>query len=344
MRGRELKCIKYQGNGKRTHWAYFLSFFLIYWPRGSVAGVNNEVDSLYANYLLNETLPPDALRILRSCLIFCGKADLTLALLDNLDAKMAEYASTFRSPSNDLIPSPAGCFIRRCEEFDHELRKVLLDIGPRVDLSTFRPEPLTDPTIHDGLAGACLAFGITVLHGYCEGVSIDGFGKARAEKKHVLRVKKGEILMDVMAIGPAAFHVVRYLANSKTSAILKMKMFSTMISLLFRTCTEISGSAASVNDASVFMEQGEWRFKEQESVWGFPISRLERFWLRCGAVSTRFIEDEKPRLILLKDCEAVEFLKRFRQEKTDGPSPFFYASRHGIYSPETLQKLKEKAA
>lgn len=278
------------------------------------------------------------------CLRYSGKADVALEYLEDLQRSINRFASEFRSPSGETIPSPPCAYIKRCEEFIYELREFLLGVGPRIDLTTFYPQPLTDPNIHDDLAGACRAMGISADHGYCDGVSIDAFGKARAENRHVLRLKKGEILMDVMASGPATFHVVRYLANSKASAILKMKTFSTMISLLFRTSKEISGSAASVNDNSVFMEQGDWRFKEQKSVWGFPISRLERFWLRAGAVTNRFIAEEKPRLLLFGEGAAMDFLKQFRQEQPDGPSPFFYASRHGIYSSETLQNLQEKAA
>ena len=178
-----------------------------------------------------------------------------------------------------------------------------------------------------------------------DAVVIDDFGRARAHKDHIIRFQKDEMLMDVMDASDS-FHVIRFLAVCpKTSAIKKMKVFSQMVALLHRTAPIVSGTPATENDNSVKMDQsGEWRFDEEKSVWGFNISRLQQFWHRVGGITTHLLDDGKNQMLFLIEHQAIQFMDKFRQDYPSSPSPFYYASRHGIYSPETLLKLKEASA
>ncbi|MEI6702440.1 MAG: hypothetical protein WCL71_02745 [Deltaproteobacteria bacterium] len=213
-------------------------------------------------------------------------------------------------------------------------------------MTDFRPQPLTDRTIHCDLAGACAEAGIIAEHGYCDAVVINDSGRARVRKDHILRFRSGEMLMDIMDGDGDSFHCIRFLAVCpKTSAIKKMKVFSQMVSVLHRTGPKVSGTPATENDNSVKMAQGgSWRFIEQKSPWGFNISRLEQFWLRVGGITTRLFDDSKNRMVFLREDEAIKFMEKFRRDFPDVPSPFYYASRHGIYSTGTLLKLKEASA
>jgi len=300
------------------------------------------VTSLYADKLLKETLPDDARRILRSSLIFSGEADTDLELLADLETNMARYATSFRSPSGDLMPVIPSDFIRRCNEFDSSLRKYLWGVGSRVDLTGFSPQPLTDPKIHCDLAGACAEAGIIAEEAYCDAVVTDESGRARASKNHILRLKKGEMFLDVTDAEDSA-HVIRFEAVCpKTSAVTKMRTFSRMLALLHRTMPSVTGTPATMNDNSVRMDHAEWRFDKENSPWGFEISRLERFWLRAGAVTNRLFGNGNKRLALLREDRAIEFLETYRQTHPDGASPFALASRHGIYTKEILLRLREE--
>lgn len=230
----------------------------------------------------------------------------------------------------------------RSGEFDCMLREMLLEIGSRVDFSNFSPRPFMEPHFHGDLAGRCKMAGIELLKDYCVGVTINELGQARADKKEVLRLKKGEIILDVEDIGGGTAHIIRFLAVCpRTSAITKMRTFSSMVSLLHFTMPVIFGKAATGNDNSISMPDGDWRFCDcKGSPWGFSISRLQGFWLCAGAVSTRLIGDHDPMLFLYREDEAQTFLRRFRQKLPAGPSPYALASRWGIFGKETLGRLK----
>lgn len=300
------------------------------------------MEQLYAHSLIQETIPEDALRVLRSSLKATGKAQLETDILGgNLTADMIAFAKDFMSPSGVHLQSSPSDFMNRCHEFDRTLRGFLQEIGSRVDLADFSPQRLRDPKIHCNLAGACQKAGILAEHGYCDAVAIEA-GRARVRKDHIIRFRKGEMLMDVTGDGDS-FHIIRFLAVSPTiSTVVKLRTISEMLRLLHRTTSVVTAKAATVDDNSVKMgSDGEWRFREENSPWGFKVSRLEEFWLRVGAVTDRFLGDEKHGLLFFRENEAVEFLKRFRQKLPAGPSPYALASRWGIFGKETLARLKE---
>jgi len=266
-----------------------------------------------------------------------------LEALDNLEGTMKRYIHEFKSHSGVWMPAFPFDIANRASEFDRMLRDMLLEIGSRVDFTDFSPRPFMEPHFHGDLAGRCKKAGIELLQDYCDGVTIDEFGRARADRKQVLRLKKGEIILDIEDIGEGTAHIIRFLAVCpRTSAITKMRIFSKMVSLIHFTLPVIFGKAAtSDNDNAVRLQNGEWRYISEQSPWGFSISRLERFWLSAGAVTTRLIGDHDPMLFLYREDEAEKFLQRFRQKNPAGASPYALASRWGIFGKETLARLKE---
>jgi len=296
---------------------------------------------LYALSLLIDTLPDDALRILKSSLRFADPADRRLDLLDNLQRKMLRYASNFHSPTGNSIPATGFCYKARCNDFINSLRELLRGLKSRIDLTNLSLKPLTDPSIHENLAGACKQAGISAEHGFCEIVKISESGRARAGKSHILRLTKGEVLIEFSDNGDS-FHLFRVLAMSrKESAVLKLKTFSEMLNILFRTVKKVTARSASYDDLTVKMGAcGDWRFEIEQSIWGFEFSRLNRFWLRAGAIPERLLNPKSDVLVFLRKDYALEFLEKFREGCPDSPSPWFYASRFGIYSPDLLIRLR----
>ncbi|MEI6492600.1 MAG: hypothetical protein WCO94_08635 [Verrucomicrobiota bacterium] len=298
----------------------------------------------YARCLLADTLPPEALRILRNSLRSSGNAALILEALDDLEGKLKRYTREFQSRSGDWMPAFPFDIANRSGEFDSTLREFLIAIGSRVDLTNFSPRPLTEAHFHGDLAGRCRKAGIELSHEYCDGVKIDRWGRARADRYHVLRLKKNEIVLDVEDNGDGTAHIIRFLAVCpQTSAITKMRTFSKMVSLLHQTMPVIHGRAATGDDNAVRLQNGEWRFLQETSPWGFSISRLEHFWFAAGAVTARLIGNCDPLLFLYREDEAIAFHQRFRQKTPAGasPSPYALASRWGIFGKEALSRLKE---
>lgn len=297
--------------------------------------------NLYARSLLAQTLPRDARRILLNCFEYAGEDRENVAFIRNVESAMERFASEFCSPGGSWQPTDGFAYMLRAELFDSRLRGFLHAIGGRLDMSGFTPRPLEDPAFHQDLAGACKQAGFDLQHDFCDSVRIDASGRARADSGHIVRLRAGDMFMDAEA-SEDSFHVVRFIAdNSKQAAFGKLRTFAAMVRLLHRTAPVLTAKAASVNDRSVFMAKGgEWRFKTEESVWGFSISRLERFWLRAGAVPERILGGDSRVLALFREDRALEFAKEFRREKPDSASPFFYASRQGIYKAETLALLR----
>lgn len=87
-------------------------------------------------------------------------------------------------------------------------------------------------------------------------------------------------------------------------------------------------------------------FEKEASIWGFPVSRLERFWLRAGAVPLRVLrQDGDPSVIaLLREDEALRERERFKKESPTAPSPWFYLSKKGIYDSEISDDLRMQTA
>ncbi len=126
--------------------------------------------------------------------------------------------------------------------------------------------------------------------------------------------------------------------------MVRLATFKKMLNLLFSTVPLVTGKAGSVNDQSIFMEDGgKWRFRHENSVWGFEITRLEKLWLTMGAIPARLVYDTKnPLLYLLREDRALELARFRRESQPDEPSPWTYLSTHGIYGKETVIKLAPK--
>ena len=297
------------------------------------------------NLLIKRTLPDDARRILKACFEAAGDSAESIAYLNGLEGKMHQHASNQQTPFGISILPSFHDYQSRCEEFDQQLRRWLHDdVGPRLDPQTLSPVPVTDSSLHEDLVGACKNSRIELQRGFADAVDISPYGRASASRKAVLRLSKGEIFMDVVG-GQNSFHVARFVAtDKKISPFRKFAVFVEMIQLLHRTAPIVTGKVATKDDPTIHLDSGDWRFKKEQSVWNFPVSRLERFWLRAGAVPLRVLrQDGDPSVIaLLREDEAVKEIEKFSATNPAAPSPWFYASNHGIYSKNTLKTLNSR--
>jgi hypothetical protein len=233
----------------------------------------------------------------------------------------------------------------KCQEFEESLRKVLIEIGSRIDLTSFTPAPLIDPNAHDNLAGRGKASGVSVGFGCCDSVLIDGWGTARATQSQIIRLTAGNVSMDLQDTGENTFHILRFLGSKcPQGTMVRLARFKKMLNLLFSTVPLVTGKAGSLNDQSIFMEDGgKWRFQPEKSVWGFEITRLEKLWLTMGAIPARLVHDRKnPLLYLLREDAALELARFRRESQPEESSPWAYLSNHGIYSKEAVINLADK--
>jgi hypothetical protein len=295
--------------------------------------------------LIKKTLPDDARKILRNCFKHAGDSYESIAFLDGLESRMHRHAMEQPSPFGFPIPPSPHQYQDRCEEFDLQIRDWLFnDVGPRMDPNTLALEPVADFSLHNNLQGACKDLGVTLEQGFADSVDIDAYGRAKAAPRGILRLSKGEIFMDV-AGGKDSFHVARFVAtDKKISPVRKFAAFVQMIKLLHRTAPIVTGKVATKDDPTIHLNSGNWRFKKEQSVWNFPVSRLEKFWMRAGAVQLRVLrQDGDPSVIaLLREDEAVKEIEKFSATNPAAPSPWFYASNHGIYSKNTLKTLNSR--
>lgn len=291
----------------------------------------------FPKQLIDSILPADALRILINSIQDAGEAKDTVRLLQSVEAQMLQYASDRRHSSNPFY------FESRCLEFESFLRKVLSDLGNRVDLNSFTPVPLEDPSIHENLSKASKAAGFYPQHGYCNAVNIDSFGRATAQRAHILRLSYGEIYADFLE-SEGSFHVIRFIALCpQIPTIQKMQVFVRMVRLLLRTATRVSGKPATSNDGCIRMDSsGDWRFLKESSPYG-DITRLERFWLRSGGISERLVIPNSPYVLFFRDADALEVAREWRIQRPNDPSPYALASRFSHFFPATLEKLRLKA-
>jgi hypothetical protein len=299
----------------------------------SPLGVKIYVYSL-PKQLIDSILPADARRILINSIQDAGEARDTLRLFQNVEAQMLQYASDVRHSLNPLY------FESRCLEFESFLRKVLSDLGNRVDLSSFTPVPLEDPTVHENLSKASKAAGFYPEHGYCDAVYMDSLGRASAHRAHIVRLSHSDIFADFQE-SEGSFHVIRFIALCpQMPSIQKMRVFVRMVRLLLRTATRVSGKPATSNDGCIRMDSsGDWRFLKESSPHG-DITRLERFWLRSGGISERLVIPNSPYVLFFRDTDALEVAREWRIQKPNDPSPYALASRFSHFAPATLEKLR----
>lgn len=290
----------------------------------------------FAKQLIDSTLPAEARRILISSIQDAGEAKDTRRLFQNVEERMIQYASHNRHSPNPLY------FESRCLEFESFLREVLRNLGNRVDLTGFTPVSLDDPAIHDHLSKSSKAAGFCPEHGYCDSVHVDLFGRATAHKAHIVRLRHEEIYADFQET-EECFHVIRFIAPCpQMPSIQKMKVFVRMVRLLLRTAPRVSGKPAITNDGCVRMDSsGDWRFLREPSPYG-DITRLERFWLRSGAMPERLVVPNSSCVVFIRDADALEVAKELRILKPNAPSPYALLSRFSHFSPATIAKLAGK--
>jgi hypothetical protein len=297
------------------------------------------------NLLIKRTLPDDARRILKACFEAAGDSAESIAYLNGLEGKMHQHASNQQTPFGISILPSFHDYQIRCEEFDQQLRRWLHDdVGPRLDPQTLSPVPVTDSSLHEDLVGACKNSRIELQRGFADAVDISPYGRASASRKAVLRLSKGEIFMDVVG-GQNSFHVARFVAaDRKISPLRKFAVFVEMIKLLHRTARIVTGKVATKDDPTIHLDGANWRFEKEPSIWGFDVSRLERFWLRAGAVPMRVLrKDGDPKVIaLLREDEVLNEIEKARKANPTAPSPWHYASVKGIYGREILGILRMK--
>lgn len=290
---------------------------------------------------IQQVLPLEARKILIRSLEGVDDFDF-LPLLRKPEQVMNDYARSSITPCGVVLSSDGLAYRMKCQEFEESLRKVLIDIGSRIDLTSFTPTPLIDPKTHDNLGDRAEASGISVVFGCCDSVLIDGWGTARATKSKTIRLIAGNISMDLQDTGEKRFHILRFIASEcPQGTMVRLAAFRKMLNLLFYTVPLVTGKGGSVNDQSIFMaDGGKWRFKHEKSVWGFEITRLEKLWLTMGAIPARLIHDPKnPLLYLLREDEALELARFRRESEPEQSSPWAYLSNHGIYSKETVINL-----
>ena len=293
---------------------------------------------------IQQVIPLEAREILIRSLGGVGVLDF-LPLLQKPEQVMDDYARSSINPCGVGLGSDGLAYRLKCQEFEESLRKVLIEIGSRIDLTTFIPAPLIDPNTHDNLAGRAKASGVAVGFGGCDSVLIDAWGTARATRSQIIRLTSGNISMDLQDTGENTFHILRFIGSKcPQGTMVRLATFKKMLNLLFSTVPLVTGKAGSVNDQSIFMEDGgQWRFRHEKSVWGFEITRLEKLWLTMGAIPARLVYDTKnPLLYLLREDVALELAGFRRESQPDEPSPWTYLSPHGIYGKETVIKLASK--
>jgi len=291
----------------------------------------------FPKQLLDTILPTEARAILINSIKAAGEAKETVDFLQNVEAEMIRYAENGLLNRNAFSPFQ---FESKCLEFETHIRKVLKDIGNRVDLNGFDPVPLEDASIHRDLAQACELVGITPKHGYCPVVYIDTFGRATAQQAHIFRLSVKGMYVDIQE-GDNAFHVIRFIAPSRRiPTIQKIRFFSMMVKLLLRTSKRVTGKSGSANDGCILMdESGDWRFLKEQSPFG-PISRLERFWLRVGALPERLFVPESPLLVFFREEDALEVVRECQRLRPDSVTPYALLSRFSLYPRETVAKLR----
>jgi hypothetical protein len=291
----------------------------------------------FSKQILDSTLPKEARSTLIDILRETGEAKETLHLLENVEDEMKRYASR-ESFSNNSPLNPFQ-YESRCVEFEGFIREVLALLGNRLNLNRFTPVPLKDPTIHDNLAQASLDAGFAVEHGYCDAVYVDTFGRATAHRAHIVRLSIDDVFADFQESSDQ-FYVVRFIAlNPKTPSAHKMTVFTRMVKILLRTAIRVSGKPATSNDACVWMpSSGDWRFVKEPSPLG-EITRLQRFWLRCGGVPERLFVPSSPYVIFLRDADAVAVTEEFKRQRPTSVSPYALLSRFSHFHRDTTAKL-----
>jgi len=284
-----------------------------------------------ARILLSSTLPDDALAVLLNVV---GHEE------SNLRTFLSNISDYFW---NHLVNrGPFKTEEMAIKDFDSKLRDLLKDLGSRVDISNFDPERLTDPSYHNNLLGACASEGVILEHRFVEGVQVDSIGRATTVLKHVLRLQFEDIYIDV-AEESESFHILYLEARAGYSATRKLQALSKLVKLLLRTVSSVSGTVADSNVGITRMEgnSGSWRFKAEPSPFNFQISRLEKLFMMAGAATTKILQDEtKPRVVFFSEDKAEELVVEYKKLFPEGPNPYFFASKYGIYSEDFLERLK----
>ena len=298
------------------------------------------ITSDFGQTLLATTLPAEAVQIIQNS--FKGTGDPFSQWLDNLPDKLDAYTA---DPVNAVgIRLPTNPFYKntRAIEFIELLRGFLSEVGSRLDLYRYSPRSLSESPLVEMMAAAAKEQNIDLEYGVCPAVRIES-GYAIVAEAQVIKLRCADIFLDVEFSDKHA-HIIRAKAIcKKTVSNRKLSVFSKMIRILFMLGVPfVSGNPTTKNTGCAFMENGEWRFETEETLFGLTVTKLEKFWLCAGAVPARLTEVGSPYLYFLREDRAFSFIENYRETHPEvTASPFYCASRNSIYDKETLSRLKK---
>lgn len=296
----------------------------------------------YINTLLREICPLDArntiIRILRNNNV----NDERIYILNNLENILQHNLESKRSPSGERIGYMPFVYMKTSDEFICAIREMIHGIGSMLDLSTYESgiNSIHKPSFLE-IYNLCIENNLNCEIGSCDGFVTDHNGNARCAKVPLLRISEGDSLFEFSKIGDNQLHISRFVYIDKnTTAFKKIILFKKILGVLFQRVSVISGSSATCNDKAVEMSDGNWRFESKASVFGFEISRLFLFWLRCGGFPMKLSKGNPNLIYFYREDAALEALQEYKQSRPGALSPYYYASHVGIYKKETLMKLQ----
>ena len=300
------------------------------------------MSDLYINTMLQILLPVNAkntiLRILKNNNI----NDERIYIINNIEKLLLQKLDCERSPTGDKIGWNPFVYKRIINDFEYEIRNILQDIGNLIDLETYKSGLNScHETSFLEIYDFCVASGLNCEIGSCDGFFVDNNGNASHDKVGLLRITEGNSLCELSKVNENQLHITRFIYTDKdTSPFKKIKWFKNILDILFKKVPVVSGSSATCNDKAVEMSDGNWRFETKASVFGFEISRLILFWLRCGGFPMKLSEGNPNLIYFYREDAALEALQEYKQSRPGALSPYYYASHVGIYKKETLLKLQ----
>jgi len=297
----------------------------------------------YINTLLKDICPLDAKNTIIRILKNNNVNDERIYILNNLENILQHNLESKRSPSGERIGYMPFVYMKTSDEFICAIREMIHGIGSMLDLSTYESgiNSIHKPSFLE-IYNLCVENNLNCEIGSCDGFVTDHNGNARCAKVPLLRISEGDSLFEFSKIGDNQLHVSRFVYIDKnTSAFTKIKLFKKILAVLFQKVSVISGSSATCDDDAIKMNsEGNWRFERKPSVFGFEVSKLFLFWLRCGGFPMRLSEGNPNLIYFYREDAASEALQDYKQSRPNAISPFFYASHLGIYTKQTLLKLQ----
>ncbi len=294
------------------------------------------------NTLLREIFPLDARNTIIRILKNHNANDERIYILDNCEHILRSNLESKRSPSGERIGYIPCVYESICSDFLCAIREIIHGIGNMLDLSTYKSglSSCHESSFID-IYNFCVASGLNCEIGSCDGFFVDNNGNASHDKVGLLRITEGNSLCELSKVNENQLHITRFIHTTKnTSPFKKMKWFKKILDVLFKKVSVVSGSSATCNDKSIEMSDGDWRFESKSSVYGFEISKLFLFWLRCGGFPMKLSEGNPNLICFYREDAALEVLQDYKQSRPGAVSPYFYASHFGIYTPETLSQLR----